>query len=133
MELDQIREGLKVMREQQIPVVNLPGVPVKLLSVVVRFLPASLSQPILSGMIGKGRGEKMPSFHIDLYSGKGKSEIYDLNGAIVREGERLSINTPINKFLTDQLIGLISGKIPLDKYQDRPDQFLADLNSSRES
>lgn len=133
MELDQLREGLKVMRMLQTPVVNLPGVPVRLLSAVVRFLPATLSQSILSGMIGKGRGEKMPSFHIDLFSGKGKSEVEDLNGAIVRSGERLGIDTPVNTFLTSQLLGLISGKIPLEKYQNRPDQLLADLKSFKES
>jgi 2-dehydropantoate 2-reductase len=127
MELAQIQEGLKVMRGQGIPVVNLPGVPVKLLSAVVRSLPPSLSQPVLSGMIGKGRGEKMPSFHIDLYSGKGSSEVEQLNGTIARVGENISIATPVNEFLTSTLLGMVRGEIPLDRYQGSPDRFLADL------
>jgi 2-dehydropantoate 2-reductase len=132
MELDELREGLKVMNREQIPVVNLPGVPVRILAAVVQLLPAGLSQPILSGMIGKGRGEKMPSFHIDLYSGKGNSEVEELNGAIAREGERLGVNTPVNTFLTNLLLGLISGEIPLNKYQNQPEQFLADLKRFKE-
>ena len=129
IELEQIREGLSVMKKQQIPAANLPGVPVNALAMAVRFLPASISQPLLSGLIGRGRGEKMPSFHIDLYSGKGKSEIGDLNGAIVRTGLEVGVATPVNAFLTSLLLGLIAGAIPLDKYQNQPDRFLEDLNS----
>jgi len=129
MELEQIREGLEVMRKQRIPAVNLPGVPVRLLAAVVRCLPASLSQPLLSRLIGGGRGEKMPSFHIDLYSGRGNSEVGDLNGAVVRAGDQLGISTPVNHFLTNCLLGLIAGEIPLNRYQDLPDLFLKDLKS----
>jgi 2-dehydropantoate 2-reductase len=131
MELEQIREALNVMRKQQIPAVNLPGVPVKALAVAVRSLPASISQPLLSGLIGGGRGEKMPSFHIDLHSGKGNCEVSDLNGAVVRTGEKVGVATPVNHFLTSILMGLITGDIPLDKYQNQPGLFLKDLNSSK--
>ena len=127
MELEQIREGLKVMRKQRIPAVNLPGVPVSGLAAILRFLPATLSHSILSRRIGRGRGEKMPSFHIDLYSGKGKSEVGELNGAVVRAGKKYRVPTPVNQFLTSQLMGLIAGEIPLDKYQHKPDLFLKDL------
>ena len=129
MELSQIREGLDVMRKQRIPAVNLPGVPVKVLAAVVRSFPASLSQPLLSSMIGGGRGEKMPSFHIDLFSGRGYSEVGELNGAVVRAGDILGVPTPVNHFLTSRLLGLIAGEIPLNRYQDQPDLFLKDLNS----
>lgn len=127
MELEQVREGLAVMRKKRIPVVNLPGVPVKLLAAVVQSFPASLSQPILSNLIGGGRGEKMPSFHIDLYSGRGNSEVGELNGAVVRAGEKIGVATPANQFLTSRLLGLIAGDIPLNRYQDQPDLFLKDL------
>lgn len=129
MELEQIREGLAVMRKQRIAAVNLPGVPVKVLAAVVRSLPASLSQPLLSSLIGGGRGEKMPSFHIDLHSGRGKSEVGELNGAVVRAGEYWGVPTPVNHFLTSRLSGLVAGEIPLDRYQDQPDLVLKELNS----
>lgn len=131
MELEQILEGLRVMRRQRIPTINLPGVPVSALAAAVRFLPGTISQSFLSSMIGKGRGEKMPSFHIDLYSGRGKSEVGQLNGAVVRVGDKKGIPTPVNSFLTYQLQGLIAGEIPLNKYQHNPDLFLKDLDSFR--
>ena len=69
----------------------------------------------------------MPSFHIDLYSGKGKSEVGELNGAVVQAGKKYRVPTPVNQFLTSRLMGLIAGEIPLDKYQHKPDLFLKDL------
>lgn len=71
----------------------------------------------------------MPSFHIDLHSGKGQSEAEELNGAVVREGRRYGIPTPVNRFLLSCLDGLMTGEIPLDKYQGKPGLFLKDLAS----
>lgn len=132
MELEQIREALRVMQRLAIPPVNLPGVPVNILAAVVRLLPARLSQPLLSRLIGGGRGIKMPSFHIDLYSGREKSEVGMLNGAVVRAGETIGCPTPVNSFLTRTLIALLNGKIPLSKYQGKPELFLEDLRLFRE-
>lgn len=129
MELEQVKEALMVMRTLRIPVINLPGVPVRLLAGIVRSVPVSLSQTILSGMIGGGRGEKMPSFHIDLHSGKGLSEVEELNGVVVRRGKELEIRTPVNQFLTSQLMAMIRKEVPFDIYHDRPDIFLKDLRS----
>jgi 2-dehydropantoate 2-reductase len=129
VELEQIREGLKVMRKQRIRPVNLPGVPVASLAAVVRLLPTSLSHSFLSKLIGKGRGEKMPSFHIDLYSGKGNSEVGALNGAVVRAGVKTRVATPVNRFLTQILVNLIKGDIPLNRYHHNPDLFLKDLHA----
>lgn len=131
VELDQIREALQVMDAQGIKAVNLPGVPVKILAGIIRYLPDWLSQPILSKMIGAGRGKKMPSFHIDLYSGKGKSEVNQLNGAVVRAGEEANIPTPVNSFLTGTLLSLIEEKIPLDRYSQGHEEFLFQLNSRK--
>lgn len=129
MELEQVKEALMVMRMLGIPVINLPGVPVRLLAGIVRSIPGYLSQPVLSGMIGGGRGEKMPSFHIDLHSGKGSSEVEDLNGVVVRRGEELELKTPVNHFLTSQLMAMIRGEIAIDIYHDQPELFLNDLSS----
>ena len=75
----------------------------------------------------------MPSFHQDLYSGKGKSEVDQLNGAVVRAGKTYQIATPVNTFLTNTLLSLISGEISLDTYAGEPDKFLRDLNTPREN
>ena len=131
VELEQIREALLIMQIQGIQAVNLPGVPVKILAAVIRSLPAWLSHPFLARMIGAGRGQKMPSFHIDLYSGKGKSEVDQLNGAVVRAGKKYQIPTPVNLILTDTLLSLINGDMSLETYSKRPEKFLLHLEASK--
>lgn len=73
----------------------------------------------------------MPSFHIDLYSGRGKSEIDQLNGAVVRAGKKLDFMTPINQLFTRVLISLIIGEVPLEKYANKPEVLLAELTKPR--
>ncbi|MBE0696211.1 MAG: ketopantoate reductase family protein [Anaerolineaceae bacterium] len=127
IEARQMRETLRVMKGQNIPVVDLPSTPVKLLAWIAANLPLSLSRVLLERAVGKGRGGKMPSFHIDLYSGRGKSEVDYLNGAVVRYGTRFHVPTPVNKILNEILLGMTSGEIPLDKYAGKPEKFLADI------
>ncbi len=129
LEIKQLREALKVMSRMGIQPVNLPGVPVKLLALVVKYLPQQLSRPILIKAIGGGRGGKMPSFHIDLYSGRGKSEVDQLNGAVVRAGEKINIPTPVNQLFTRVLCSLIKGEDPLKKYANKPEVLLALLSN----
>ena len=119
-----VRETLHVMKAHGIRTVNLPGVPVKLLTAIIQVLPLSISRLLLSKLIGGGRGEKMPSFHIDLHSGKGKSEVEQLNGAVARAGEDLNIPTPVNKLLAETLISLTNGEIALNTYAQNPGGFL---------
>jgi 2-dehydropantoate 2-reductase len=126
LEIAQLRETLRVMAAQQIGVVNLPGTPVRLLALGVR-LPALLSKPLLQRAVGRGRGGKMPSFHIDLYSGRGKSEVNYLNGAVVRAGERLGIPTPANRLLNDTLLALTEGSLELAVFARRPERLLKGL------
>jgi 2-dehydropantoate 2-reductase len=128
LEIQQLREALAVMRRQKIKVVNLPGTPVRLFAFAIRYLPVSLSRPILKGAIGGGRGGKMPSFHIDLHSGRGKSEVGYLNGAVADYGEQLGLATPANQFLTDTLTALAMGKLPLKTYAHDADKFLRDFD-----
>ncbi len=124
IEITQLRETLQVMSAQGIPVVDLPGTPVRLLAAAVQFLPISLSQPVLKKAVGAGRGRKMPSFHIDLYQGHGKSEVEYLNGAVTRLGEQLHIPTPTNRILTETLVALVTGSLPVTKYAHRVSAYL---------
>ena len=75
MEIEELRETIKVMREMKIKIIDLPGTPVRLFSFVVDKFPIFLSQFILKNFISKGRGGKMPSFYIDLHSSRKKSEV----------------------------------------------------------
>ena len=127
LEIGMLREALRVMKAQSIRVVDLPGTPVRLLALGMH-LPAFISHPLLARAIGGGRGAKLPSFSIALRSGRGKSEVDWLNGAVVRAGQRLGIPTPLNKLLTDTLLALTHGELPLETYARQPEKFLEKLN-----
>jgi 2-dehydropantoate 2-reductase len=124
MEIRQLRETLRVMKAQNIPVVDLPSTPVRLLAWAVTALPLAVSRPLIKRSVGAGRGAKMPSFYIDLHSRRGKSEVDYLNGAVVRYGRRFHVTTPANQALNEILLGLTSGQIPLDAYAHQPEKLL---------
>ena len=127
LEIAQLRECLAVMRAQNIGVVDLPGTPVRALALAAK-LPPWLSKPLLGKAAGSGRGAKMPSFHIDLYAGRKQSEVIYLHGAVARFGKKLGLSTPVNQFLTDTLLALTEGRLPLETYAHQPKKFLAHAN-----
>ncbi|MCJ7433315.1 MAG: 2-dehydropantoate 2-reductase [Anaerolineales bacterium] len=129
LEIAMLSECLAVMKAQGLEVVDLPGVPVRAL-VFATKLPLWLSRLFLRRIASSGRGAKMPSFHIDLHSGRGKLEVGYLHGAVVRAGERTNVPTPVNKFLTDTLMSLMRKEIPLEEYAHQPEKLLARLSSN---
>jgi 2-dehydropantoate 2-reductase len=126
LEIDMLKECLEVMRVQGLEVVDLPGTPVRALAFATT-IPLWLSKPFLSRAAGAGRGAKMPSFHIDLHSGRGKSEVEYLHGAVVRAGAKCKTPTPVNKVLTEILVALTNKEIPLDEFAHKPEKLLARL------
>ena len=123
LEVEMLRECLAVMKAQGIEVVDLPGTPVRALAFATK-LPLWLSKPFLSRAAGAGRGNKMPSFHIDLHSGRGKSEVDYLHGEVVRAGEKFNVPTPVNKMLTETLLALVRKEIPLDEFAKKPEKLI---------
>ena len=126
LEIAQLSECLAVMKAQGIDVVDLPGTPVRALALATR-LPLWLSKHLLSKAAGAGRGAKMPSFHIDLHSGRGKSEIFYFYVAVVRAGEKFGVPTPVNRLLTDTLLEMTAGNIPMNELAGKPEKLLARL------
>jgi 2-dehydropantoate 2-reductase len=104
LEIQQIREALRVMRGLGFSPVDLPGTPVKMLV--------------------------WPSFHIDLHQGRGESEVRYLNGAVARHGAASGIPTPVNRQLTEILEKLTQKKIPLDTYRHAPHKLLGVIQSN---
>jgi len=125
MEMGMLREALDVMAAQGIRPIDLPKVPVRLLALAARYLPAIVARPVLVKAVGGGRGAKMPSFHIDLHSGRGKIEVDYLNGAVVRAGQKTGIPTPINHLLNNTLLDLVHGRQPVNTYSRNPEKLLA--------
>ena len=128
LEIEMLKECLAVMEAQGIAVVDLPGTPVRALAYATR-LPLWLSKPLLGRAAGAGRGGKMPSFHIDLHSGRGKSEVEYLHGAVVRAGEKFRVPTPVNRVLTETLLALTNQEIPLEEFAGKPEKLLGKLRS----
>ncbi|RPI91223.1 MAG: 2-dehydropantoate 2-reductase [Chloroflexi bacterium] len=129
LEVEMLRECLAVMDALGFKVVDLPGTPVSMLEFATT-LPFWLSKPFLSKAAGAGRGGKMPSFHIDLHSGRGKSEVEYLHGEVVRAGEKCNVPTPVNKALTETLTALTNKEIPLEEFAHKPEKLLAKIQSN---
>jgi 2-dehydropantoate 2-reductase len=124
LEARMLREALDVMKAQGIRVVDVPGIPVRALAFAVR-LPALVSRPLLARAVGAGRGAKMPSLHIDLHGGRGKSEVDFLNGAVVRHGEAHGLRAPVNRLLNETLLALTEGRLPPGDFSRRPEKLLS--------
>jgi 2-dehydropantoate 2-reductase len=123
MEIEALREAVRVMDALGFKPHNLPGVPVRLLSEAI-FLPAGLIQPFLRRMVASGRGDKWPSFYYDV--GRGRSAVAWLNGAVVGHGRKLGVPTPANALLTEVLTQLVNGDGESERYRQSPQALLED-------
>jgi 2-dehydropantoate 2-reductase len=128
VEMAVLRECLAVMAALGFRPVDLPGTPVRALALGVNRLPRFITQPALTRLLGGGRGDKMPSFHIDLHSGRGQTEVRFLNGAVVRYGADHGVPTPVNAVLTETLEALSSGDQSVETYRHNPEALLAKLH-----
>ncbi len=121
LEIEALREAVRVMRGLGISPQNLPGVPVALLGWGI-FLPARIIRPALRRVVSRGRGDKLPSFHYDI--GKGRSEVEWLNGAVAQEGTRLDVPTPANHVLTQIMLELAKNQTHPSVYRGKPEALL---------
>lgn len=120
LELAAWREAMAVMSAQGLDLVNLGGYPLAQLEPLLRSLPASLlAGPMRRFVIG-GRGGKLPSLHLDLSQGKGRSEVEWLNGAVVKAGRQTGMPTPANQLLLDSLLAVMRGEEPWATYRRQP-------------
>ncbi len=123
----EMSEAVNVMRKLGLHPVNLPGVPMRVLFWIMLKLPQGISRPILGKLLGSGRGGKMPSFHIDLHSGRKVLESTYLNGAISRLGLKMNIRTPINDVLDRKLQEMAIDNTLIIEYDHRVDRLLKDI------
>jgi 2-dehydropantoate 2-reductase len=127
LEIKMLQETLAVMKAAGLKVVDLPAVPATKLAFSVRRLPRSLLKPGLTKLVADGRGDKMPSFHIDLAAGKGKSEVVYHNGAIAKAGKELGVSTPVNAALTDILWKLTQDRLDWKAFSGRPQRLIQEV------
>ncbi len=121
LEIEALREAVRVMHGNGFSPHNLPKVPTGLLGRLI-FLPTFAIRKTLGRIVARGRGAKMPSLYYDI--GRGRSEIEWLNGAVVKEGERLGIPTPVNRTLTTTLLHLIHNQDLHKEYLNQPQKLI---------
>jgi 2-dehydropantoate 2-reductase len=124
LEMRMLREMLAVMKRLGLKVINLPGASARPLAQSLAYAPHFLLRLVFSQVISHGRGDKMPSFHIDLAGGKGRSEVAFHNGAIAAAGRRAGVATPVNQALNDVLLKLARGETARSTFDGRPDRLL---------
>ena len=131
LELEMMRECLRVMRALRLVVVDLPRTPVRALAFAVERLPTGLAQAVLSRVVGGGRGGKMPSFYLDMQSGRGRTEADWLNGAIVRAGAGVRVATPVNTTLTAVLMRISQDSQERERFRAHPGRLLAEIQGAQ--
>ena len=67
----------------------------------------------------------MPSFHIDLHSGRGQTEVRWLHGAVARHGAARGVSAPVNQTLTETLEALSAGRLSKEDFWRRPEALCA--------
>ena len=132
LERAMLREALAVIKGLGLQVVDLPGSPARNLARGVRLVPKVILQSILQSRMARGRGDKMPSLYLDLSAGRKKSEVVYLNGAVVKTGRDLGIETPVNYVLTDTLFKLATGRLLWDDFRGQPKALLARVKAAQE-
>lgn len=125
LEIEMLREAVGVMRGLGLKPVGLPGWPVPLLVWGVRWAPRLALKPIMRTLVARGRGEKPPSLLLDLRRGRERSEVSDLNGAVVRAGEKVNLPTAINRTLTEVLTRVFERRIQWNSVRRQPGVLLA--------
>ncbi|MEM8863306.1 MAG: ketopantoate reductase C-terminal domain-containing protein, partial [Chloroflexota bacterium] len=128
IELRMLKEALAVMEAKKIKVINLPGSPSKTLERAIDWLPESLLQTLLTRQVRRGRGDKMPSWQIDLAANKNKSEVVYHNGAVAQHGQKAGVLTPINWAINKILLDIATDKIEWGTYNGRPKEFAKAMN-----
>ncbi len=124
VEVGALREALGVMKAKGLEVVALPRTPTRPLAFALRYLPPRLYQPIFRRAIAGGRGDKKPSFHLDLSAGKTRTEVGYLNGAVARHAVALGLPAPINQRLTEILESIVAGRVPWAEYRGQPGRLI---------
>lgn len=131
LEVDMLKETLAVMRRLKLKVVDLPGTPATRLARALNFVPRALTQSILAGMVAEGRGNKMPSFHLDVVSGRKQNEVLYHNVAVAEAGRSVGVPTPVNEVLGHILLQIVQGEVDWDEYQGQPQHLVAQVKRHR--
>lgn len=128
LEMRMVKEIQEVMDKMGVSVIDLPGASTKKLMTAIRWVPDGLLQSQLAKQVSKGRGDKLPSFQVDLNAGKRKNEVLYHNGAVHHVGQELGVSTPVNGALTNILLQLVHEEINWEVYGGKPKELVLAVN-----
>jgi 2-dehydropantoate 2-reductase len=123
VERRQLLEALAVMRSLGLTPTALPGADVRWLALAAR-LPPAISRPVLQRIVGGARGGKDPSLRLHVRSGSGPSEVAWLNGAVVREADRLHLPAPVSRGLAELVDAVVADPDRRAWFRGRPDRLV---------
>lgn len=92
----QLKESFGVVRAAGIPLIDVPGAPMKLFSTMMR-LPAFLCKAILRKNLGRADEENTMTSTLQSILRKQPTEIDYLNGELVRLGAKIGFPVPVNQ------------------------------------
>lgn len=126
MEIEAFREAVKVVEAIGVEVIDLPAYPVKKLMLYLKF-PGILQRYLFKNTIAKKDSTMVPTLKNDMEKGRKGTEIGFINGAVGRWGKERKIRTPVNDFLTDELIRIVKGKTLWEVYRKKPGEIFGCL------
>lgn len=122
LEREAFAEACRVAAAEGARVHDLPGYPVRLLRLLLLGLPAPLAHRLLYRPLAGGRGDKLPSFLLDLRAGR-RTEAAFLYGAVAERGRARGVPAPVNAALAALLDDLAAGRADRDRFRGRPDRL----------
>ena len=132
VEQRQLRETLAVMKRLGARPVSLPGAAVPWLARCIG-LPAWLSRPIMTRIVGGARAGKAPSLLIHVQSAPPDApcaeptEVAWMNGAVARAGAEAGIATPVNARLAALVDEVAASPERRAWFRGHPERLLAEL------
>jgi 2-dehydropantoate 2-reductase len=113
------REALAAARAAGADPVGLPGYPVPLFSRVM-CLPLWLARRLALMTIRGPEREGRSSMWQDISRGRGRTEIADLNGAVVEAAGKSGLPCPVNRYLTEVIERLAGDADARERYRGDP-------------
>lgn len=100
LEVDCARETLAVMDALRIPVVDLPGYPVRLAARLFRLVPVPILQKTIGKKIAGSRGDKLPSLLADFREKRTLTEVEAMYGAVADAGTAAGVCVRVTAGIT---------------------------------
>ena len=127
MERQMHRELIAVMKKLGVKPIKFGGIPAPFMVWGLTWLPKPIAQRAMLYVVKRGRGDKMPSFHIDISQGRSQSEVLYHNTSLARIGQENGVPTPVNATLSRILHGMLDGEVNRDEYRHNPERLLAEI------